>query len=52
MTGGIEETFELQTLNPSQQRTIFPILNQSYQKNSIISCSIAVSISFMIHFYT
>jgi hypothetical protein len=43
MSGGIAESFDLKKLNSTERANFWKILYQSYQKNSIIGCNIAVS---------
>ncbi len=48
MTGGIDETFEVKSFNPKQKAEFWKILYQAYEKDSIISCGLDVSIIDMI----
>jgi hypothetical protein len=44
MSGGIAESFDLKKLSSTERANFWKILYQSYQKNSIIGCNIAVSL--------
>ena len=43
MSGGVAESLDLKQLSSTERANLWKILYQSYQKNSIIGCNIAVS---------
>ena len=39
MSGGIEESFEMNSLLPLQKKNFWTIIYQGFRKNSVVACS-------------